>query len=129
MTESASPRTRSVGSSREQRLAKELEQAHQEIDVLRQRNELMMEHYARTWAHQMGSFQGRWTTFEERVAVVEFVERWAASMDVSRLRILGWLGVSESKFFNWKRQVMERETFADAPHPRSMMDDEDIAAQ
>lgn len=106
-----------TNAGRDARQSSRIRELEARVETLNARNDTMMEHYARMWAFQMGSFAGRWTSFEERQLAVDFVERWTHISGVSRLRLLGWLGISESKFFNWKRQVLtahEEEQRADA---------------
>jgi len=112
-------------SPRELRMQARIEELEAQLRIFADRNVLMMEYYARMWADQMGSFRGRWTSMDERVMVVEFVERWVTLSGVSRLRLLEWIGVSESKFFNWKRQV----TDADKEQALTFDEERDIAAQ
>lgn len=118
-----------AASARERRLQARIDELQAEVAVFASRNELMMECYASMWAQQMGSFSGRWTQMDERINVVNFVERWTELSGVSRLRLLGWLDISESKFFNWKRQVLLLQQDSDASDLHDELDDIDLAAQ
>lgn len=94
-------------STRELRLLTKLSQLERQVQELQQRNEALVEHQVREWIAVHGPFTGRWTTMEERRQVVSYVERWVELSGVSRLRFTQWLGISESKFFTWKRQVLD----------------------
>jgi transposase InsO family protein len=45
---------------------------------------------------------GAWTPHDTRDAVVDFVNRWAERTEISCKRLVGWIGISTSKFHSWK---------------------------
>lgn len=110
-------------SPRENRLAARIRELEARVDSLATRNDRMMQHYAQMWTNQIGSFSGRWTSFSERQVAVEFVERWSEASGVSRMRLLGWLEISESKFFSWKRQVLQSAAVQESLSEESSVDE------
>lgn len=88
------------------RLLTRVQQLEDELAATEARCELIAEHYVSAWVAKQRSLTGRWTTMDERRAVVAYVEFWVTNFGVRRQRILTWIGISESKFFNWKRQVV-----------------------
>jgi putative transposase len=45
---------------------------------------------------------GAWTPHDTRDAVVDFVNRWAERAEIPCKRLVGWIGISTSKFHSWK---------------------------
>lgn len=78
-----------------------------EIEEVDAATMLIFQDYVRAFAVAMGPLSGRWTGAAERASVVEFVERWHAQTGISRGRLLEWLGIGASKFFDWKWQLAD----------------------
>jgi putative transposase len=45
---------------------------------------------------------GQWTAHDTRDNVIDFVNRWSGKTDLPASRFVGWLGISSSKFYDWK---------------------------
>jgi putative transposase len=45
---------------------------------------------------------GQWTAHDTRDNVIDFVDRWSGKTDLPASRFVGWLGISSSKFYDWK---------------------------
>lgn len=50
----------------------------------------------------MPDLNGQWTAHDHRDAVIDFVNRWAPKTELPAGRFVGWLGISSSKFYDWK---------------------------
>jgi putative transposase len=47
---------------------------------------------------------GQWTAHDNRDQVIDFVNRWADKAELPAGRFVGWLGISSSKFYDWKNR-------------------------
>jgi transposase InsO family protein len=47
---------------------------------------------------------GRWTAREHRDEVIDFIVRWVHKTQLPASRFIGWLGISSSKFHDWKNR-------------------------
>src|SRR5207248_8127601 len=54
----------------------------------------------RTW----GTLNGVWVTHDVRDQIVDFVRRWSEATEIGAGRFVGWLGVSSSKFYDWRER-------------------------
>ena len=45
---------------------------------------------------------GQWTAHDNRDQVIDFVNRWKDKTDLPASRFVDWLGISSSKFYDWK---------------------------
>ena len=41
---------------------------------------------------------------DTRDAVIDFVATWSAQSELPATRVVGWLGLGASKYFDWKRR-------------------------
>jgi putative transposase len=64
--------------------------------------ELMAEHVAqkKSW----GTLTGIWVPHDVRDLVVDFVRRWSEKAETGIGRFIPWLGVTASKFYNWRQR-------------------------
>jgi transposase-like protein len=65
--------------------------------------ELMAEHVAlkkTLW----GTLTGSWVPHDVRDQVVDFVRRWSEKTEIGVGRFIHWLGVTASKFYNWRER-------------------------
>jgi len=63
--------------------------------------ELMAEHIAlkkKSW----GTLTGKWVPPDVRDQVMDFVRRWSERAEISVGRFIHWLGVTASKFYDWR---------------------------
>lgn len=51
-----------------------------------------------------GPLRGRWVPAEVRDQVVDFVDAWSVRQAARTTQLLGWLGVSAAKFYDWRRR-------------------------
>lgn len=94
----------------ELQLLSRVERLQKKMRDMNHRYEELMAEFVHDWSEtQPRELTGRWASGKERRRVVLFVERWAAFTGISRLRFIQWLGISESKYFAWKRQAQEEE--------------------
>src|SRR6266568_2797739 len=54
----------------------------------------------RTW----GTLNGVWVPHDVRDQIVDFVRRWSEASEIGAGRFVGWLGVSSSKFYDWRER-------------------------
>src|SRR5450631_3449284 len=54
----------------------------------------------RTW----GTLNGVWVPRDVRDQIVDFVRRWSEASEIGAGRFVGWLGVSSSKFYDWRER-------------------------
>jgi transposase-like protein len=52
----------------------------------------------------MGTLNGRWVPHDVRDAVVDYVHHWKHRTEIPVKRFIGWLGVREGKFYEWKNR-------------------------
>ena len=45
-----------------------------------------------------------WVEVEVRDAVVDFVACWSEKTELPARRLIGWLGVSRSKYYDWRKR-------------------------
>jgi len=64
--------------------------------------ELMAEHIAqkKSW----GTLTGIWVPHDVRDLVVDFVRRWSEKAEIGVGRFIPWLGVTASKFYDWRQR-------------------------
>ena len=65
--------------------------------------ELMAEHIApkkKSW----GTLTGIWVPRDVRDLVVDFVRRWSEKAEIGVGRFIPWLGVTASKFYDWRQR-------------------------
>ena len=65
--------------------------------------ELMAEHIAlkkKSW----GTLTGNWVPHDVRDLVVDFVRRWPEKAKIGVGRFIPWLGVTASKFYDWRQR-------------------------
>src|SRR6516225_2517151 len=65
--------------------------------------ELMAEHIAlkkKSW----GTLTGIWVSHDVRDLVVDFVRRWSEKTEIGVGRFIPWLGVTVSKFYDWRQR-------------------------
>jgi transposase-like protein len=64
----------------------------------------LMERYVRLKKRAWGPLTGAWVTQGVRDAVVGFVTHWSGRTGIPTGRLVGWLGITVSKFHDWKRR-------------------------
>ena len=47
---------------------------------------------------------GAWVPHDTRDALIDFVVDWSEKTEIAQRHFIGWLGVSDSKFFDWKKR-------------------------
>ena len=47
---------------------------------------------------------GAWVPHDTRDALIDFVADWSEKTEIAQTRFVGWLGVSASKLFDWKKR-------------------------
>jgi transposase-like protein len=65
--------------------------------------ELMAEHVAlkkKSW----GTLTGVWVPPDTRDQIVDFVRRWSEKTEIGAGRFIRWLGVTASKFYDWRER-------------------------
>src|SRR5262249_24861629 len=50
------------------------------------------------------TLNGVWVPHDVRDQIVDFVRRWSEASEISAARFVGWLGVSSSKFYDWRER-------------------------
>ena len=48
--------------------------------------------------------RGEWTPHDVRDAVIDFVNKWSAEAEISVAKFIRWLGISQSKFYDWRQR-------------------------
>ena|SRR5437870_3729074 len=51
-----------------------------------------------------GTLTETWVPHDVRDLVVDFVRRWSEKTEISAGRFISWLGVTASKFYNWRQR-------------------------
>jgi transposase InsO family protein len=51
-----------------------------------------------------GTLGGRWVSHEIRDEVVDYVRTWSTRTELASGQILRWLGIGQSKFYDWKQR-------------------------
>ncbi len=51
-----------------------------------------------------GSIKGRWVPHDTRDEVVDYVRRWNERTEIPARTFIGWLGITSSKFHDWRRR-------------------------
>src|SRR5205807_2566619 len=54
----------------------------------------------RTW----GTLNGVWVSHDVRDQIVDFVRRWSEAGEIGAGRFVAWLGVTASKFYDWRER-------------------------
>jgi transposase-like protein len=64
--------------------------------------EIMEAHVAlkNTW----GGLNASWVEPDVRDAVIDFVDTWSEKTELPTRRLVGWFGVSRSKFYDWRKR-------------------------
>jgi transposase-like protein len=65
--------------------------------------ELMAEHIALKKSLG-GTLTGIWVSHDVRDLVVDFVRRWSEKTEIGVGRFIPWLGVTASKFYDWRQR-------------------------
>ncbi|MFP4501231.1 MAG: transposase [Candidatus Hydrogenedentota bacterium] len=47
---------------------------------------------------------GAWVPHDTRDALIDFVAGWSEKTGLPQTRFVGWVGISHSKFFDWKKR-------------------------
>lgn len=47
---------------------------------------------------------GQWVPHDIRDEVIDYVGDWKAKTEIPASRIVGWIGIGQSKYFNWKQR-------------------------
>jgi transposase-like protein len=63
----------------------------------------LMEEHVRLKLRAWGPLTGVWVAQGVRDAIVDFVGSWSGRTGIPVERFVGWLGISVSKFHDWKR--------------------------
>jgi hypothetical protein len=58
-----------------------------------------------------GTLNGRWVPHDTRDEVVDYVRRWNARTEIPAKQFVGWLGIGQSKFHDWKDRYGKLERF------------------
>ena len=48
--------------------------------------------------------KGCWVPHDTRDAIVDYVNYWTQRAEISAQRIVGWIGVGGSRYFDWKKR-------------------------
>ncbi|MFY9908535.1 MAG: hypothetical protein WAK56_01775, partial [Candidatus Sulfotelmatobacter sp.] len=51
-----------------------------------------------------GTLTGIWVPHDVRDLVVDFVRRWSEKAEIGVGRFIPWLGVTASKFYDWRQR-------------------------
>ena len=55
-----------------------------------------------------GTLNGRWVPHDTRDEVVDYVRRWNERTEIPARQFVGWLGIGQSKFHDWKDRYGKR---------------------
>ena len=55
-----------------------------------------------------GTLNGRWVPHDTRDEVVDYVRRWHERTEIPARQFVGWLGIGQSKFHDWKDRYGKR---------------------
>ena len=55
--------------------------------------------YKKSW----GNLRATWVPHDTRDSIVDFVRYWSDLAEVTTQRFISWIGISTSKFYEWKR--------------------------
>ena len=47
---------------------------------------------------------GRWVSHDTRDEIVDYVRRWSTRAELPTKRFIGWLGIAQSKFYDWRKR-------------------------
>lgn len=64
----------------------------------------LMEKHVRLKRRTWGPLTGVWVAQDVRDAIVDFVSSWSERTGIPAERFVGWLGITVSKFQDWKRR-------------------------
>jgi hypothetical protein len=63
-----------------------------------------MAEHIRVKKKSWGALTATWVPHDVRDQVVDFVRRWSEKTEISVGRFMGWLGVTASKFYDWRER-------------------------
>jgi transposase-like protein/transposase len=72
-----------------------------------------------------GPLAGKWVAQEVRDAIVDFVHYWSERADIPAKQLLMWIGLSQSKFYEWQdRYGQPNQHNSDVPRSSWLTDEE-----
>src|SRR5207245_11095047 len=75
-----------------------------------------------------GTLTARWVSHDLRDQVVDYVRQYATLTELPQARLVAWLGVGRSKFFDWKQRFGRvNEHNAWVPRDHRLTDDQKLA--
>ena len=54
----------------------------------------------RTW----GDLSPLWVAHDIRDAIMDFIAHWSERTEIRALQLVGWIGLSRSKFYSWRNR-------------------------
>src|SRR5690349_2552910 len=51
-----------------------------------------------------GTLTGSWVPHHTRDQIVDFIRRWSEKIEISAGRLIGWLDIAASKFYDWRQR-------------------------
>jgi hypothetical protein len=51
-----------------------------------------------------GTLNGRWVSHDTRDEVVDYVRQWSERTELPAGKLVQWVGIGSSKFYDWKRR-------------------------
>jgi len=52
----------------------------------------------------LGNLKRRWTQPDVRDEVIDYVHNWSDKTEISEPRLVGWIGISRSKYYDWRKR-------------------------
>ncbi len=52
-----------------------------------------------------GTRNGSWVPHDTRDEIVDYVRDWAEKTELAQRKIIGWVGIAPSKFYNWRNRL------------------------
>jgi transposase InsO family protein/transposase-like protein len=74
---------------------------------LKQKDEVIAEIMARAHPFKKrawGDLKGCWVAHDTRDMIIDFIQRWAPRTELPALRLLAWIGLARSKYYDWKER-------------------------
>jgi len=66
-----------------------------------------------------GTLSGRWVSHDVRDEIVDYVRQWSGRTELASGRLVRWIGIASSKYYDWKRrygQVNEHNALVPRDH-------------
>lgn len=64
----------------------------------------LMEENVKAKNRVWGTLSGQWVLHDTRDEIVDYVRYWSQKTELAAGRIVRWIGIGNSKFYDWKKR-------------------------